>query len=336
MLRNLSPEQLDAIEQELLIAQANGGNFPGMNSAGGMDSSNPAGRSLLPASGGLSSRIGRGILSGAQAAGESVVRDVREMAGFKDPNQDMKEFLMKEKIKQQLGEQDPYKKSQLAINQKILANLEGSEVGGDLVYREQNTGTEVPVEEALPRIQKGEQFIIKRRVATRQGVKEEPVSEPKPITEGEVKTSTGAEQVLSEIDQLEKIIQSEPTDRGSSVPFIGKSAQAQGVKIPFVAPYGVSEKGQQYRTLRESINNRLLYLRSGAQINDKEYQRLSGMLPELFRTDKVDLEQLQRFKSEFSSILNRIQSGRRGLGTTNTQPSTGDNLSNLKSKYGLD
>lgn len=103
MLANLTPEQLDALEQEFLSAQANGGNLPGKNAVGGMDSMNPSGRTtLLPSSGGLSSRIGRGILSGAQAAGESIVRDVRQMAGFKDTSSELKNFIAKEQIKNQI------------------------------------------------------------------------------------------------------------------------------------------------------------------------------------------------------------------------------------------
>ena len=224
-----------------------------------------------------------------------------------------------EAVKADIESKDPYRQSQVALNQAMLKNIQGGGAGGDLIYRDPATGVEIPQEQALADIGQGKQYIVKRRVATRQGVKEEPVSEPKPQIEGEVKTSTGAEEVLSEIAELENIIKSEPKDSGASIPFFGKSAQAQGVKIPFVAPYGVSEKGQAYRTLRESINNRLLYLRSGAQINDKEYQRLSGMLPELFRADKVDLQQLERFKNEFTGILSRLQTGRRA---TITPPST--------------
>lgn len=268
---------------------------------------------------------------------------LKQQGGYKEDKSDLNDFIMKEhvkrliegdpakkyrreqEIKAEMEAKDPYKKSQLDINNAILESIKGGK-GGDLVYRNQLTGEEVPQEQALLGISRGEQFIINRRVTSRQGVKEESVSKPKELTEGEVKTLSGAEEVMKEIGDLEKIIQSEPTEAGASAPFFGKSAQAQGVKIPFVAPYGISEKGQEYRTLRESINNRLLYLRSGAQINDKEYQRLSGMLPELFRADKIDLQQLTRFKNEFKKILQRIQSGRRGIGDTLPTQATSDNI----------
>lgn len=221
---------------------------------------------------------------------------------------------MEAKRKQEIEAQDPYRQSQIALNQAMLKNLQGGGTpGGDLVYRDQRTGIEVPQEQALQDISQGKQYVVKRRVATRQGVKEEAVSTPKEMTEGEVKTSSGAEQVLGEIEELENIIKSEPTGWKSKIPFFGESAQAQGVSIPIFAPKGVTAKGQEYRTLRESINNRLLYLRSGAQINEKEYQRLSEMLPLIFRADAVDLNQLERFKNEFKNILGGIQTGRRGV-----------------------
>lgn len=258
---------------------------------------------------------------------------MKEMIKRKLEGDPMEKFRQEQQVRADMEAQDPYKQSQLEINKAILKSIEGGQ-GGDLVYREQLTGVEVPPEQALQRIGQGEQFIIKRRITSRQGIKEEEVSTPKELTEGEAKTSSGAEEVLKEIDDLEKIILSEPTDKGDSIPFFGKSAQAQGVKIPFIAPYGVSEKGQEYRTIRESINNRLLYLRSGAQINDKEYRRLSGMLPELFRSDKVDLQQLERFKNEFAIILKRIQLGRRGMPLSTTQKGPPNDIAVNQNKIG--
>jgi hypothetical protein len=254
------------------------------------------------------------ISEGATGVGDIFLQRGGLKSPAKTSTSDLNDFITKEKIKSEMDLQDSYKQSQTALNRAILKSINEGQ-GGDLVYRDQMTGEEVPSNQALQDISQGKQYIINRRITSRQGVKEEPISKPKELTEGEVKTSTGAEEVLSEIDELKNIIQGEPAESGASVPFLGSSAQAQGVKIPFVAPYGISEKGQEYRTVRESINNRLLYLRSGAQINDKEYQRLSGMLPMLFRSDKVDLQQLDRFKSEFEKILQRIQSGRRGIST---------------------
>lgn len=106
ILAGLSNEQLDALLQEFQTAQANGGNFVGMESpAGGVDATgniNPAGRGVLPQGSGLGPRIGMGLLSGAQAAGESVVRDVRSMAGFKAPEKTLAQQLEELKAKEQI------------------------------------------------------------------------------------------------------------------------------------------------------------------------------------------------------------------------------------------
>ena len=189
---------------------------------------------------------------------------------------------------------------------------------GDFTYKRQPTEAE---------IQQGIDIKTREKAAT------EAVT---PYTEAESKTLEGAREIIKEITDLENIIKNEPTDTWSNIPYFGSSAQAGGVKIPFVAPYGISEKGQEYRTLRESINNRLLYLRSGAQINDKEYQRLSGMLPMIFRSDYVDLQQLKRFKNEFANLLQRIQSGKKVTEQeiSGGQPQNGQG--SMKSKYGLE
>ena len=104
IVAGLSNEQIDALLAEFTKAQANGGNIVGM------DNMNPAGRGLLPTNAPLSSRIGRGILSGAQAAGESVVRDVRAMAGFKPPEKtltdELNEFEAKQEIRNRVTNKD--------------------------------------------------------------------------------------------------------------------------------------------------------------------------------------------------------------------------------------
>jgi len=69
------------------------------------------------------------------------------------------------------------------------------------------------------------------------------------------------------------------------------------------------EKGQEFALLKNSINERLLRLRSGAQINEKEYQRFRKLLPSVFRKDNLDLNQLSRFEDEFNGLKSRIISG---------------------------
>lgn len=90
LLQGLSDEELEALKQEFMKAQASGGEI-----------TSAQGRGLLRAN--MPSRIVRGALAGIQAGGESVVRDVRAMAGFKPPEktttQELEEFLLKEKLK---------------------------------------------------------------------------------------------------------------------------------------------------------------------------------------------------------------------------------------------
>jgi hypothetical protein len=66
---------------------------------------------------------------------------------------------------------------------------------------------------------------------------------------------------------------------------------------------------QDFTDLQYNVSERLLRLRSGAQINEKEYQRFRKMMPSLFRNNKLDVKQLDRFISEFSALEGRIQSG---------------------------
>jgi hypothetical protein len=115
------------------------------------------------------------------------------------------------------------------------------------------------------------------------------------FTGEEVKSLSTADQLTSEIGDLKSLIQS---DKGVSAQFLGS--------LPFGAG---TEQGQSFSLLKNSIGERLLRLRSGAQINEKEYQRFRKLLPSIFRKDKLDLKQLGRFEDEFNSIKGRILSG---------------------------
>lgn len=90
LLAGLSNEELEALKQEFIKAQASGGEIV-----------SEQGRGLLKAN--MPSRIGRAALAGIQAGGQSIVSDVREMAGFKKPEkttaEELNEFLLKEKLK---------------------------------------------------------------------------------------------------------------------------------------------------------------------------------------------------------------------------------------------
>lgn len=87
IIAGLPPEQVTALRQEFEKMQAGGGEV-----------TSEQGRRLLSVP--TFSRIGRAALAGIQAGGESIVRDVREMAGFKKTTaQELEEFLLKEKLK---------------------------------------------------------------------------------------------------------------------------------------------------------------------------------------------------------------------------------------------
>lgn len=137
----------------------------------------------------------------------------------------------------------------------------------------------------------------------------------KRLTDTEVKRLTNAEALATEINELEGILKSD-----QKKPFTQK-AQFKGAM-----PFGLgTESGQNFDMRRRSIAERLLRLRSGAQINEKEYDRFMTLLPKLFRRDSVDLKQLETFRNEFDSVQKRILE-KRGV-QTKDQPST--NLKNL-------
>lgn len=72
---------------------------------------------------------------------------------------------------------------------------------------------------------------------------------------------------------------------------------------------GFDEKGQLYKSLRNDIQSTLVYLKSGAAINEPEFKRLKALLPGLFTKASVDKDQLNRFIKEYSTIGERIKSG---------------------------
>lgn len=119
------------------------------------------------------------------------------------------------------------------------------------------------------------------------------------FTQGELKDLTNAEALEGQIDTLVDII-SKDTEK----PLTQKS-QFKGL---FPAQLG-DEEAQRLSITQTDLADRLLRLRSGAQINQSEFKRFQKLLPKITRKDKIDIEQLNRFKSEFSKIRGRIQSG---------------------------
>lgn len=74
----------------------------------------------------------------------------------------------------------------------------------------------------------------------------------------------------------------------------------------------LEEKEVQFRQSLGNIADTLLRLRSGAQINEKEFSRLRGLLPKATDEPKVFDAGLKRFETELSSILE----SKRSLATT--------------------
>jgi len=124
------------------------------------------------------------------------------------------------------------------------------------------------------------------------------------FTEGESKTASNANALVGQIGKLKEMVTADMEAYKKGTPGY-KSSQFQG-SLPFG---GFNESGQRYQLTRADAADRILRLRSGAQINEKEMKRLQKLLTEWWRSDKVDLEQLDIFEKEFSEIKNRIDKG---------------------------
>jgi hypothetical protein len=123
------------------------------------------------------------------------------------------------------------------------------------------------------------------------------------FTEGESKSVGMADALISQINEMKDIVKSDMELHKK-----GKTGQAAQVLGAFPLGAG-SAKGQDYQRLRKSILTTITYLRSGAQINDQEFNRFSSLLPTARINDETDLKQLDRFINEFSQVQGRIESG---------------------------
>ena len=123
------------------------------------------------------------------------------------------------------------------------------------------------------------------------------------LTDTESQKYENAESINIQLQDLKSIIQEDATK--------GIGVSLQKAQFPVVGAF--TEQGQRYRLIRGDISDRLLRMRSGAQINEQEFKRLNQLLPRIFRRENIDLEQLNKFEREFSRIQERIRSGRVGL-----------------------
>src|SRR3990167_8329677 len=111
-----------------------------------------------------------------------------------------------------------------------------------------------------------------------------------------IEKMTSAEASIKQLEDLKNILISKKSN-----PFF----KFTGEKTPVFG----DEEAQRYNIIRKDFSDRLLRLRSGAQINEKEYTRLMGMLPQFWRNSDVDIEQLDKFKNEYVNLMNRISTG---------------------------
>lgn len=132
-------------------------------------------------------------------------------------------------------------------------------------------------------------------------------------TEGEVKTGVNAEETMALANKLKASLM----DPESFSP----------TKIKGALPFGMfDKKAQEFKLTRGDLADRILRLRSGAQINESEFKRLSQLLPTVWRYDEVDVQKLSDFEKEFGKVANRINQGYKWNGNTftkdNSNPST--------------
>lgn len=116
-------------------------------------------------------------------------------------------------------------------------------------------------------------------------------------TEAEVSKKVIAEGMVKRIGELKGVLTSD-VDKFS------------GTKIKASLPFGLMDKkAQRYDSVQRALADDLLRLKSGAQINEQEFQRLSKLLTKPWRYDDVDIQNLTDFENQFTSIADRINKG---------------------------
>lgn len=129
------------------------------------------------------------------------------------------------------------------------------------------------------------------------------VSEPSPDSRGfgnrllpadAVEKLAGYDDLKYQSDLLKKIY--DPKYVGLQKPLIGRSKQ-------YIQNQSTPEGATFYQTL-QSIKDQLLYLRSGKQINETEYKRLTGELPDEYKSDTDFRTRVKNFDNLFDVIVN--------------------------------
>lgn len=237
------------------------------------------------------------------------------LAPPKPKESDINDFIQKERIKQEMESQDPYKQSQIRINEAILNSINSGQ-GGELVYRDPATGQEVPQDEALSNIAQGRQYIIKRRVTSRQGIKEEDVSKPEDLTQEEKQYMITSKRVLSSIDALENQIYPALDKIGGD-----KNWQAfQAQNLPF-AVIG-NQNIEDFKSAITQLKSDIPFLRGGKQLTATEAKRVDILLNPFGKSTETRKKDIERFKKEFFGGAELMKGGIRYLNREMTPTTT--------------
>ncbi|MBF0443888.1 MAG: hypothetical protein HQK54_18410 [Oligoflexales bacterium] len=220
---------------------------------------------------------------------------------------DIGSFLIKEQLKKNLEKNDPYKQSQIKLNEAMLKNIEGGGVGGDLIYRDPSTGMEIPKEQALQDIGEGKQYIVNRRVATRQGVKEEPVSKPEDLTETEKNYMTTSDRVMKSLDALKSDVYPKLDNMGGNKDW--QAFQAQSLPFALIGDQNIED----YKSALTQLKADIPFLRGGKQLTATEAKRVDILLNPFGKSEETRMKDIERFRSEFLGGAKLMKGGVREL-----------------------
>jgi len=223
-----------------------------------------------------------------------------------------------EALKQQIRQDFQQSKLQMQKQALIKQGLSSGQAGiRSAAYSAQLKGLEPPKEEVSPsvisqRIENLQAGVPDIAPGTTAKIGEVNIPLNPKYTGEEVKALASAEELGIQLNTLKDIVNEdkaiwETRKQGivGGLDALKQTGQGLGT-LPFG---GFSEKGQRFSTFRDSVAERLLRLRSGAQINENEYKRFMKMLPKVWRKDNVDMEMLDSFTREFNTIQQRIRGG---------------------------
>jgi len=220
---------------------------------------------------------------------------------------DITKLMNEQVVKNYYEQQDPYKQSQIKLNEAMLKNIEGGGAGGDLIYRDPSTGMEIPKEQAIADIGQGKQYIVKRRVATRQGIKEEDVSKPEDLTQEEKTYMITADRVKGSLSALQNDVYPKLDKLGGS-----KDWQAfQAQNMPFWA-IG-NQDIEDYKSALTQLKADIPFLRGGKQLTATEAKRVDILLNPFGKSPETRQKDIQRFQTEFLGGQELMKGGIREL-----------------------